>query len=109
MKYKIEITRTAESSIFEQAYYIAVERRAPQAARRWLRRIWEAVDSLEQLPRRGKIAPEDKYLPYEVRMLTVRSHLILFTIDDERRKVVVVGFRRGKRLPRPADLPKSLD
>ena len=105
MTYTVELTATAESSILEQAQYIAIEGQAPENARRWLERVWDAVDSLEHLPRRGVIAPEDKYLPYEVRMLVVGSHLILFTIDDDLRKVVVVGFRHSKRLPRPGDLP----
>lgn len=108
MSYAVEITETAERAILDQARYIAIEGRAPENARRWLERVWDVVDSLEQAPRRGAIAPEDEYLPYEVRMLIVGSYLILFTIDDEHRKVIVVGFRHSRRLPRPPDLPENV-
>ena len=108
MTYAVEITEAAEVAIIEQARYIAIERRSPENAQRWLGRVWDTVDSLEQMPRRGVLAPEDQYLPYEVRMLIVGSHLLLYTVLESHKKVFVVGFRHGKRLPRPDDLPEQL-
>lgn len=103
--YAVEVTDAALTAITAQARYIAVESQAPQNAKRWLGRIWDAVDSLEQFPRRAGKAEEDAYVEYEVRKLVIDSHLLLFTIDDDRRKIWIIGLRHGHRLPRPGDLP----
>ena len=104
-RYTVEITDAAFVGIRNEARQIAIERRAPENAKRWLERLWDAVDSLEHFPRRAAKAEEDGLVPYEVRQLVVGSHLILFTIDDDHRKVWIVGLRHGRRLPRPQDLP----
>lgn len=97
--YTVEVTETALYAIVAQARFIAVEAKEPLNAQRWLERIWDAVESLELSPRRGATAEEDKYLESEVRQLIVGKHLLLFTVDDDRRKVWVVGLRHGHRLP----------
>ncbi len=104
-KYVVELTDTASAAIIAQARYVAVEAQAPMNAQHWLEKVWDAVESLEQRPRRAAKAVEDAYLVYEVRQLVVGSHLLLFTVDDEHGKVWIVGLRHGHRLPRPGDLP----
>ena len=106
-EYVVEITGTAFVAIRNQARHIAIECQSPENAKRWLERVWDAVDSLEQFPRRAAKAQEDEFVSYEVRQLVVGSHLILFTIDDDHRKVWIVGLRHGHRLPRPQDLPQN--
>lgn len=106
-KYSVEITDAAFVAIRNQARYIAIECKAPENAKRWLEQVWDAIDSLEQWPRRAAKAQEDAFVDYEIRQLVVGSHLILFTIDDERRRVWVVGLRHGRHLPRPEDLPED--
>ncbi len=103
--YAVELTDAALAAITAQAHCIAVEAHAPLNAERWLGRIWDAVVSLEQQPRRAAKAEEDAYVEYEVRRLVIDSHLLLFTIDDDRRKVWIIGLRHGHRLPRPGELP----
>ncbi len=103
--FSVELTDAAMAAIATQAQYIATEDQAPLNAERWLARIWDAVDSLEQSPRRAAKAEEDAYVEYEVRRLVIDSHLLLYTIDDDRRKVWIIGLRHGHRLPRPGDLP----
>ena len=104
-RYSVELTDAALASITDQARYIAVEAQAPENARRWLERVWDAVDSLERWPRRAVKAEENAYVGYEVRQFLVGSHLLLFTVDDDHRKVRIIGFRHGHRLPRPGELP----
>ena len=104
-RFSVELTDAALASISNQARYIAVEAQEPENARRWLERVWEAVDSLEQWPRRTAKAEENTYVDYEVRQFVVGSHLLLFTVNDEHRKVWILGLRHGHRLPRPGELP----
>ena len=104
-RFAVELTDAALSAIAEQARYIAVDAQAPVNAQSWLERIWDAADSLERWPCRATLAEEDAYVVYEVRQLVVGKHLILFTVDEERRKIWIIGFRHGHRRPRPGDLP----
>ncbi|MCA9772718.1 MAG: type II toxin-antitoxin system RelE/ParE family toxin [Myxococcales bacterium] len=108
-RYAVELTDTALAAIMAQAEYIAIERREPPSAERWLQQVWDAVDSLERLPRRCALAEEDADAPYEVRHVLVSGPALLFTIDDERRTVWVIALRGEGRLPRPEALPSSHD
>jgi plasmid stabilization system protein ParE len=107
-RYAVELTDAALAAITEHARHIAVEGQGRENAKRWLERMWDAVDSLEQSPRRAAKAQEDDYVVYEVRQLVVGSHLLLFTVDDDKRTVWIFGLRHGHRLPRPGDLPPDL-
>jgi toxin ParE1/3/4 len=107
MRYAVEITDTAMELIREQARYIAIERNAPLNASRWLEKVWDVIDALEVMPARHILAAEDAFKPYEVRRALVGEYLVLFTIDEPARKVWVIGFRHGSRLPRPNDLPDA--
>ena len=103
----VELTEAALAAITANARYIAVEGQAPVNAQRRLERIWDAVDSLTQSPRRAAKAEENAYVEYEVRQLAIDSHLLVFTVDDDLRKVWVIGLRHAHRLPRPGELPQG--
>lgn len=107
IEYSVEVTDAAFVAIRRHARYIAVERQSPENAKRWLERVWDAVDSLERFPRRAAKAQEDQLVAYEVRQFVVGSHLLLFTVDEDQRKVWVIGLRHGHRLPRREDLPED--
>lgn len=108
-RYAVEVTDAALDAIAEQARYIAVDARALLNAARWVERIWDAADSLEQLPRRGALAEENAYVEHEVRQLVVGRHLLLFTVDEECKTVWVLGLRHGRRLADPSALAERPD
>ena len=103
--YEVVVTDTALEALRKQAEYIAVEQQAPQTASKWLKRVLEKSESLASMPRRYPRALEDRYRAYEIRALVVSSFVLLFTIDEDAQKVVVIGARHGKSLPRPEQLP----
>ncbi len=107
--YAVEMTGVAESGIYEHARYIAVERREPVSAVRWLESTMDAVRSLETMPYRCALAEENDAVDYEVRQLPVGSPALLITVDDDRRIVWVFAFRGEGQLSRPDRLPESLD
>jgi len=104
--YRVLITDEALARIREQARYIAVESQAPQNARRWLDRVLAAADTLERMPRHCRRAPEEALRPFVIRALNIDGYLLLFTIDDESRTVLVLTARHGRQRPRPKDLPE---
>ncbi len=108
-EYAVELTASARAAIAEQARYIAIEQQQPRNAERWLESVWRAFHSLERFPRRARLAAEDNYRAYEVRELAVGSQLLLFSIDDDRRKVRIIGMRGAAQRPRPHDLPSTLE
>ena len=106
-RYAVELTEAALAAITDQAHYIKVVQQAPLNAERWLRRVWDVVDSLEQFPRRGALAEENDDVDYEVRQLLVGSPALLFTVDDEQNMVWVIALRGEGQLPRPENLPSG--
>lgn len=107
MTYTIDVAEEAIARIRAQARYIAVEEQAPLNAERWLLRVLAAADSLEQFPRRCPMAAEAEACNFEVRALNIDGFLLLFTINDELKKVRVVTARHGRQLPRPDGLPNE--
>ena len=100
MKFKVIVQPIAQRLIDDQVNFIAVEKAEPQGAALWLSRVNDAIASLEFMPTRCSIAPENRFTTETIYMLPVESHLILFSVDDDARTVNVVNFRAGRQLPR---------
>jgi plasmid stabilization system protein ParE len=109
MSYTVYVTEATYEQISRYVKYIAEEQRAPLNARRWQDRVYTAIESLDYHPYRCELAPENAYRDYEIRRLRIGRYLALYTIVEEQQRVYVIGFRHGARLPRPQELPPSLD
>ena len=107
MNYTVILSPLALQQIDEYIDYIAEEQQAPLNASRMFERIWDAKDSLEMFPNRCPYAPENDIRDYEIRMRIVNSCLLLFTVDEQRRVVNVIGFRGGSQEPLDHTLPKE--
>jgi plasmid stabilization system protein ParE len=105
--YRVEVSAAALDSIREYVRFIAVKRKAPLSAERWLETINRAIDSLASFPTRCPLAPEDRLVSYEVRSRIVGDYLILSNVDEAAKKVYVIGFRHGRRRPRHGKLPSE--
>lgn len=95
MTYHVIIQPQAEADL--DAVYLRMRIHAPQAAERWFAGIVEAINSLEQFPRRCPLAPENDYFEEEIRQLLYgrrdNVYRILFTIQDD--TVHVLHVRHG--------------
>ena len=108
-RFAVEITDAAMAEIRDHARYIAFERFDPGNAQSWLSKVWEAVDTLDAMPRAHPIAEESEDVDYEVRFVLAGRDVLLFTVDDERDTVWIIGLRGRGRLPRPDELPHDTD
>jgi len=108
MIYSVRLTDQTRQAIEDQLVYIAVECASPINAARWFERVYDAIDTLEQWPRRCAKAEEDAFRTFEVRKLGVDSHFLIFTIDDDHKTVWIIGFRYGGMEPRVEDLPGEI-
>jgi plasmid stabilization system protein ParE len=102
--YTVLIPGPIEAKILEQARYIAVEGQSPLNAGCWLDRVLSAVESLSTLPKRCPLAIENAFRPYEIRSLNIDGFLVLFTVDEEAKTVLVLNVRHARQLPRPDEL-----
>lgn len=99
MTYTPFVDQVAETAIDAYIRYLAIDQQAPEAASKMLGLIWEAVNSLETFPHRCPLAPENEFSTRTIRVIRVKSVLLLFSVNDEKSRVDVVGFRHGRQLP----------
>lgn len=78
--------------------YIARDK--PEAARRWLERLFAATDRLGVFPQSGAVVPEIG-LP-EYRQLIVQSHRIIYRIDPD--QISIFTIRASRQVFDPDDL-----
>ena len=76
------------------ADYIALDN--PGAARRWIKKVFESVERLEQFPNSGKRLPELPRTPY--RELVVAPCRIFYRVEGE--SVFLLHVLRAERLLR---------
>ena len=100
MKFEVEIVPEALERIEAQVRFIAEEKSEPQSAAIWLAEVFDAIASLQFMPSRCSLAPENKFSKQTIRMLPVHSHLILFGVDEDDAKVNVYSFRAGRETPK---------
>ena len=71
---------------YEEARYLAEDK--PEAALRWLDKLFESTDRLETFPESGHIVPEIG-LP-EYRQVIYRAHRVIYRIEPNRVAILTV-------------------
>lgn len=79
MKYNVDITEPAEVDL-EQAYCWIRDNHSPTRAVKWRQGLYAKIDTLERMPERCGLAPENDWCDFELRQLLYGSYRILFTI-----------------------------
>jgi plasmid stabilization system protein ParE len=107
MAYRVELAKSAEAEL-EELYPWVVER-APSQGAAWFNGLERAILSLEQLPKRCRIAAESLDPDQPVRVLNYGRkpyvYGVFFIIDETAQMVRVVHIRRGaRRRPVPGEL-----
>jgi toxin ParE1/3/4 len=107
MAYRVEFAKNAEAELEE--LYLWVVERAPSQGAAWFNGLERAILSLEQLPKRCRVAPEsiDPNQPVRVFNYGRSPHIyrVFFAIDETANVVRVVHTRRGARQrPAPGEL-----
>lgn len=109
MKYRVVVAPVAVDKIVEYGLYIAKRSRSLKIAEDWIDRVYAAIDTLDIFPHRFDLAEEDAHRDYEIRRQVIGNYLALYTTNDDKKTVTVIGFRHGARLPRPDELPGDVD
>ena len=93
-KYRVEITKVAESDIKDIFRYIASDN--PAAADHWVNEIERQIDSLEKFPSKCPIIPESQDLGKEYRHIIYGNYRTIFRIEGSR--VFIMRVIHGARL-----------
>ena len=90
-KYRVRITRQAVRHLKAIRDYIIDEFHAPDTAKRMLRLLREKMASLSEMPGRIKTIDEQPWGDYGFRKVQVKNYYIYFWINEEEKKVQVIG------------------
>ena len=102
-KFRVVVTPEAETEIRESFHYNHAY--SPLNAARWLKALYERIDTLERFPERCPHAREREFLEEDLRQLLFKSHRVVFWIDKQASAVHVLRVRHAKRraIGEPAD------
>jgi toxin ParE1/3/4 len=95
--YLIRYTPTAADELKEIFDYI--ERDSAWNAAGMMERIVRAIESLDTLPHRYRVARNIKYAGRPVRSMPVTPYLVRYQIDEPTLAVLIVSVRHGARKP----------
>ena len=90
-------TEPALNDLDAIADYIALDK--PDAARRYVQRVFQAVERLAMFPKSGSIPPEIPHLPY--RQVVVPPGRVFYRIDQE--DILVIFVMRSEERLRGVD------
>lgn len=96
IKFRVEITQTAEGDLRSISEYIAQE--SPEAASRWLDEMEQQISTLERFPRRCPVISESEELGHEYRHLISGNYRTLFRIEG--RRVIILRIIHSAQLLR---------
>ena len=97
MAFQVDITEPALVDAEEYVRFIRDVKKEPEAAERWFRGLVRAIYSLEDLPERCPVIPEQEEFPFQIRHLIYFSHRIVFRVERETDRVVVLRVYHGSR------------
>lgn len=92
--FSVIIQPTAEDDLENAYLYIAQE--SPKNALNWFSQMQSEIRSLETLPFRCPLAPENNVFDQEIRQLIVGKYRVLFTVQSP--YVHILHVRHGAQL-----------
>lgn len=89
---KVAWTRRAREHVLDTIKVIRWDK--PGAASDWADRVFAEVETLAEMPRRGRIVPELERP--NVRELLVGNYRVIYRVADD--EIVIMAVRHGRRL-----------
>lgn len=95
--YRLEYLPMAKQDMMDIARYISNELDNPDAAERLAMEMTEAADRLKDFPYANPAYYPIKPLKYEYRRLLVQNYLMLYSVDESKRCVMVMRVIYARR------------
>lgn len=98
-KYEVMLYPRAYRDMDDIYAYIALEKLAPENAKRQTDRIWDAIKSLDIYPEAHQERLVGKYAGKGYRQIIVDNYIAIYKIDREKKKVFVLTVQyQGREL-----------
>ena len=96
-KYTVKITQQAQEQIREIVSYIRFTLQAPETAMKMLDTLQEEIASLDQFPNRIPLTEEEPWRSQGIHRFPVKNYLVYFWVDEETKKVQIIGAVYGRK------------
>lgn len=93
-KFKVNITLHAQKDLEQIFYYIAAD--SPENASNFIHEIENKIYSLEYLPNRNPLIPENEYFETDYRHLIFKKYRIVYRITEN--SVFILRIIQGAKL-----------
>ena len=95
--YTVKITQQAQEQLREIVSYIHSTLQSPHTAIKILDILEREISSLSQFPNRIPLTEEEPWHSQGIHKMVVKNYLVYFWIDEDSKKVQVIGIIYGRR------------
>jgi len=96
-KYRVDVSEPAENDLRDIIRYIASQLSAPISALHMMELLEEAMAGLSHMPQRCPLVTDERLSQMGYRKLTVKNHVVFFSIDEKNKVVDVERILYGRR------------
>ena len=97
MRFEVELTERADRDLRNIFLYIAVDLQSPENADKQVKRLWNAILSLDELPERYRRYEDEPWHSRGLRILPFDNYNILYIPSLEERIVRIMTVMYGGR------------
>ena len=97
MRFEVELTERADRDLRNIFLYIAVDLQSSENADKQVKRLWNAILSLDELPERYRRYEDEPWHSRGLRILSVDNYNILYIPSLEERIVRIMTVMCGGR------------
>ena len=95
--YKVLRTDKAEDQLRDIIYYIADDSESNDIALRYLDKIEEAINRLQEFPSSGSVPRYSILKKQGYRVVIVENHLVFYKVNEENKTVIIYAIVDGRR------------
>lgn len=95
MKFEVELTEKADRDLRNIFLYIAVDLSSPENAEKQIKRLWDAILSLDELPERYRRYENEPWRSRGMRILPIDNFVILYIPYLKEKVVRIVTVMYG--------------
>jgi len=95
--YKVNVSNEALYDLMSIYNYITVELQETAYAERQIKRIRNAVGSLDEFPLRNKVVEWDPWSSLGIRQMPIDNFIAYYFTDEEQHEVTILRIFYGKR------------
>ena len=97
MRFEVELTERADRDLRNIFLYIAIDLSSPENAEKQVKRLWNAILSLDELPERYRRYEDEPWYSRGMRVLPLDNFVILYIPYLEEKIVRIVTVMYGGR------------